>query len=57
MVKEDRRLRLDGYELYRFGAAVTDTTLSDGKYLAGEGARRVVVEFFNQLWLRHGVKR
>lgn len=39
MVAEDRRLRLSGYEVYRFG----------GAELMKSGADKMVAEFFNQL--------
>lgn len=39
LVKEDRRLRLDGYELYRFG----------GYELVRPGASTMLDTFFDQL--------
>lgn len=39
MVSEDRRLRLAGYEIYRFG----------GAELSGPGAKTLLQEFFDQL--------
>jgi very-short-patch-repair endonuclease len=39
MVSEDRRLRLSGYEVYRFG----------GAELAGAGADEMVSRFFDEL--------
>jgi very-short-patch-repair endonuclease len=45
MMSEDRRLRLAGYELYRFGAA--ELLRDDGRQLADE--------FFDELLARHGV--
>jgi very-short-patch-repair endonuclease len=39
MVSEDRRLRLAGYEVYRFG----------GAELMRDGADKMVAEFFDQL--------
>ena len=57
MVAEDRRLRLSGYELYRFGAAeFKDATLSDGKYMIGSVAKQVVINFFQQLFEKHHIK-
>ena len=55
MVSEDRRLRLTGYELYRFGAAeFYDTShTQDGTLSVGPHSRQVVVEFFERLWRRH----
>ncbi len=46
MVSEDRRLRLAGYEIYRFG----------GYELQGEAGRQVVVKFFHSLFKRHMVE-
>ena len=57
MVEKDRQLRLDGYELYRFGAAeLPDATAFGGKITVGPHSRAVVVEFFNQLWRKHELK-
>lgn len=57
MVAEDRRLRLAGYELYRFGATeFKDVTLSDGKYMIGPVAKQVAINFFQQLFERHHIK-
>jgi very-short-patch-repair endonuclease len=47
MVAEDRRLRLSGYEIYRFG----------GYELQGEQGRKVVIDFFNALFQHHSVKK
>jgi hypothetical protein len=56
MVVEDRRLRLTGYELYRFGGAeFKDTVLKDGKYTIGPMAKQVAVEFFQQLFNKHHI--
>jgi hypothetical protein len=44
MMAEDRRLRLSGYEIYRFGA----------QELTGAGAEAVVSGFFGALLGRHG---
>lgn len=46
MVAEDRRLRLAGYEIYRFG----------GYELQEDMGRKIVVEFFQALFRRHPVK-
>jgi very-short-patch-repair endonuclease len=43
MVREDRALRLRGYEVYRFGAAELD----------GESGAEVVTSFFDELLERH----
>lgn len=58
MVADDRRLRLAGYELYRFGAAeFSDTTASaEGKMAVGPRSRQAAVEFFDRLWHRYGLK-
>jgi very-short-patch-repair endonuclease len=45
MVSEDRKLRLEGYEVYRFG----------GFELQGESGKTLVVEFFNQLFKKHSI--
>lgn len=57
MVAEDRRLRLAGYELYRFGAAeFKDTTLSDGKYKIGSETKELAINFFQRLFEKHNIK-
>lgn len=43
MVREDRSIRLDGYEVYRFG----------GAELAGEAGKALAGEFFDRLLDRH----
>jgi hypothetical protein len=43
MVAEDRRLRLRGYEVYRFG----------GYELSAPGAADLLHEFFDELLARH----
>jgi hypothetical protein len=56
MVQEDRRLRLAGYELYRFGAAgFSDATFSCGKFVVGSRSREVVAGFFNSLWHQYDI--
>ncbi|NOU34506.1 MAG: hypothetical protein HOO96_41970 [Polyangiaceae bacterium] len=45
MVSADRQLRLDGYEVYRFG----------GAELMGAGGKTIVKEFFARLFKRHRV--
>jgi very-short-patch-repair endonuclease len=47
MVAEDRRLRLSGYEIYRFG----------GYELQGEQGKNVVVDFFKALFQQYAVKK
>jgi very-short-patch-repair endonuclease len=46
MVAEDRRLRLAGYEIYRFG----------GYELREEIGKKIVVDFLDALFQRHAVK-
>ena len=46
MVSEDRRLRLAGYEIYRFG----------GYELQGEAGRQIIANFFRALFKRHKVE-
>lgn len=46
MVGEDRRLRLSGYEVYRFGGQ---------EFVDQEAARAMLAEFFNKLLDRHAV--
>jgi AbiJ N-terminal domain 3 len=54
MCREDRRLRLLGYEMYRLGAAeFSDTSLSPLKI--GPVSRAVVSDFFDRLLRKHGV--
>ena len=56
MVAEDRRLRLAGYELYRFGGAeFLDTEIVDGKYKIGPKSRQTATNFFLKLFDRHNV--
>ncbi|MGW4014594.1 MULTISPECIES: hypothetical protein [unclassified Streptomyces] len=43
MVAEDRRLRLAGYEIYRFG----------GWELTGPGGEHMLTDFFTELRARH----
>ncbi|NKI70269.1 hypothetical protein GN109_12650 [Collimonas pratensis] len=57
MVEEDRRLRLQGYELYRFGGAeFPDADKSNDRYVVGPQAKKVVIDFFERLFDRHKVK-
>lgn len=54
MVAEDRRLRLAGYEVYRFGGhEFLDVDFEQRKI--GPLAQQCVVEFFDRLLARHGV--
>ncbi|MET3821295.1 hypothetical protein ACVK00_000207 [Burkholderia sp. PvR073] len=55
MVAEDRRLRLTGYEVYRFGGyEFMDVDLGQRK--VGPHAQQCVAEFFDRLLARHGVR-
>ncbi|RQR56382.1 hypothetical protein DIE21_01700 [Burkholderia sp. Bp9140] len=55
MVAEDRRLRLMGYEVYRFGGyEFMDVDLGQRK--VGPHAQQCVAEFFDRLLTRHGVR-
>jgi hypothetical protein len=57
MVAEDRRLRLAGYELYRFGGAeFSDVTVMDGRYTIGPVAKQVAADFFQQLFEKHHIQ-
>lgn len=57
MVAEDRRLRLTGYELYRFGGTeFKDAALTDGKYSIGPTSKQVAINFFHQLLEKHHIK-
>jgi len=55
MMIEDRRLRLKGYELYRFGAAEFPdaTSRSADPPNVGVQSRQAVKDFFTQLFARH----
>lgn len=56
MATEDRRLRLMGYEVYRFGGyEFRDVDLS-GKPQVGPEAQRRVAEFFDRLFARHRIR-
>ena len=55
MVAEDRRLRLMGYEVYRFGGhEFVDVDLEQRK--VGHRAQQCAAEFFDRLLARHGVR-
>ena len=45
MVSEDRRLRLNGYEIYRFGASE----------LLEENGKTIIIEFFHGLFQKHRI--
>ncbi|AXW10015.1 hypothetical protein CJO90_05770 [Ralstonia solanacearum] len=54
MASEDRRLRLQGYEIYRFGAAeFSDVQRVNGRYTLGPVSTQLVVGFFEKLFARH----
>jgi len=48
MVAEDRRIRLQGYEIYRFGGA----ELQDD-----QRGKTIIVDFFNALFQQHSIKK
>ena len=55
MAAEDRRLRLAGYEVYRFGGHdFMDVDLDRRK--VGSVALRCVADFFDRLLARHNVR-
>ncbi|ARN41216.1 TPA: hypothetical protein ACKPGA_001473 [Pseudomonas aeruginosa] len=55
MVAEDRRLRLMGYEVYRFGGReFLDVNLEQLK--VGPSAQQCVADFFDRLLARHSVR-
>lgn len=54
MVAEDRRIKNLGYEVYRFGGA--EFVTHDGKdFVMREGAREVIISFFNELFTRYKI--
>lgn len=55
MAAEDRRLRLAGYEVYRFGGHEFKGVRLDHDEVDAESAG-LVVDFFTRLFKRHGVK-
>lgn len=56
MAMEDRRLRLMGYEVYRFGGyEFSDVDLGEKRRI-GPDAQRCVAEFFDRLLARHGIR-
>jgi very-short-patch-repair endonuclease len=48
MVAEDRRIRLQGYEIYRFGGA----ELQDN-----QKGKTIIIEFFQELFQQHSIKK
>lgn len=58
MAIEDRRLRLQGYEVYRFGAAeFVDTERSGDRWNVGPVSGAVAKDFFERLFLKHPPRR
>lgn len=55
MVSEDRRIKNLGYEVYRFGGAELVTPEGDN-FIMRNGAREVIVSFFNDLFSRYKVQ-
>lgn len=54
MASEDRRLRLQGYEVYRFGAAeFSDMKRVDDRYAVGPLSTELVISFFEKLLARY----
>jgi hypothetical protein len=55
MAAEDRRLRLQGYEVYRFGAAefVDVQRKENSGYIIGPVSTQLIVNFFEKLLTRH----
>ena len=47
MVKDDRALRLKGYEVYRFGGY---------EFLDENSAKKMVCDFFDNLFERHEIE-
>jgi hypothetical protein len=55
MAQEDRRLRLMGYEVYRFGGyEFLDVDLE--QRVVGPNSKQSVAEFFDRLMARHGIR-
>lgn len=58
MAAEDRRLRLHGYEVYRFGAAeFADTDRSGERWEVGAKSAALAKDFFERLFLKHPPRR
>jgi len=54
MAAEDRRLRLQGYEVYRFGAAeFHDVQRGENRYQVGADSTQLIESFFEKLFSRH----
>ena len=57
MAAEDRRLKLQGYEVYRFGAAeFSDVEIIEGRYVVGPNSFKLIVAFFEKLFERYAEK-
>lgn len=58
MASQDRELRLNGYELYRFGASeFADVEVRDDKRQIGPIAKTLAVSFFDRFFARHNIGR
>lgn len=58
MAAEDRRLRLAGYDIYRFGAAeFKDTKMEENRYKIGPESVNTVTQFFAGIFSKYGVKQ
>ncbi|CAB3769712.1 hypothetical protein GQ57_27165 [Burkholderia sp. MSh2] len=58
MAAEDRKLRLQGYEVYRFGAAeFSDTARSERGWTVGPISEGLVVDFLERLFQKHPLRR
>lgn len=56
MIREDRELRLKGYDLYRFGGAeFQDSGAGTPPALVGQESARTVKNFFERLFARYGL--
>ena len=56
MVREDRALRLRGYEVYRFGAyELYDSRIAGSRLVVGPYSASAIRTFFTDLFGRHGV--
>lgn len=55
MAAEDRRLRLEGYEVYRFGGQEFRGFDSESESL-DTSTTQMVIDFFSRLFKRHGLK-
>lgn len=58
MAAEDRRLRLQGYEVYRFGAAeFPDTERAGQSWMVGPASEGLAADFFERLFQKHPPRR